>query len=183
MKKRKSLWLKGMDFFDLRIESVDNELDQISKLVNSQIPIEVIGYFNKYKPIDVDDNRFYEDSEDVGQLRFIIFQKENTSKFVQVGYFYNPIEIISKIETMSDSVWGNLYNKLKIIPIAENEASPYGDIVLSLSQNSIGKIYNILDYQDTLIDDESLIANNIIEYIEGVHIISADEFNRWYMDK
>lgn len=174
MFKRNTQWLKGFELFDEREESIRNELKLVESLLELSIPLEIKKYFERFKPIDVDDEIFY--SKDVNLiLGDIVFtNKIGNINYLPLGQIYDVNEIINRIEYFNNSTLEDVFRKLKAIPIASN-GSNEGNIIISVREYSDGKIFNFSEIQYGEFDDSHLIAENIYEFIEGISIIPWKE--------
>lgn len=175
MERRKSQWLKGLELLNLRDVDVSDKIRFLERYYGEPLPSKIIEYLTTYQPLDILNYSNYEDEVFFWEKGCLVFVGTNDlEKAIHLSNIYDIDEIISRLDTDENSSLGNFQKTVKVFPIASN-MSPYGDIVVSLAENTKGKIYCLSDYQDSEIGAQTHIADSIDEFISKILILPKDE--------
>lgn len=174
MNKRKTQWLKGFELFDPRINPIDKEILIVESLLDGSLPEEIKSFFKRYQPINIYDDTTFVDTINTESMGMVFSGELYKEKNIVTDRFYDIDEIIYIMNKYKCSSLGLIHRQLKVLPIA-GCGSPYGDIVACIFGPNAGKIYILIDYQESPVDNTTLIALNIYELINGMEILPWDE--------
>lgn len=177
MEKRTTQWIKGFEFLDQRKEDIAVKIAALEHYFNKPLPSSIKEYLKKHKPIDIFDYSSFSDDVLFEMSNMVFSGKNFWGISLSVGFLYDIDEILSRIESYENSSLGAIHARLGIMPIA-NLVSPDGDVVTSLRQDYEGCIFYLTDYQMSKVGEETLIANNIHDFISHVEIMPITESMR-----
>jgi hypothetical protein len=176
MKKLKSQWIKGWELLKPREGDVQSKIQYLEDYYKVHLPSSLINYLTKYQPFDIYDYSNYEVEVFFWEQGTLVIHtnKKIWGDIYPISHIYDLDEILAVLMTDENCNLGCYQRTLKVFPIASN-GSPYGDIIISLAENTLGRVYTLVDYQDSEVNESTLITNSIDEFISNLEVLPEEE--------
>jgi hypothetical protein len=164
-RKRKTFWITGLDFFEIRQNYDPKIIDELMEAFKVDfLPIQLKEYLLKLESIDTTDPAFYCPDVKIQDCRIELDKTMLINPDYDVFWcpFYNHREIFLKIKE-SDGI----YIGKKVMPICESV--PCGDVVISLNNDdTFGKLYYVTDIYEFSVSEAFLFANCLFDFITAL---------------
>lgn len=157
--------MSGFDFFLKKEKELNSEFEAFNSIMGREVPDSVKTYFLNFEPIDIFDNDVMNpdilEKIEMGELDVCaVFNKRD----IVIEEFYSIQQVLSQIEINSD-----LYSTLCVFPIIKSLGRT--EIVVSLNDDTYGKIYYVIDWGVTELSDVVFCSNTINEFVKEVQIV------------